>query len=168
MEPGTPRHHGRAAMNDFSRSFVPLSPSRPNASPPSRKSTSLNNDRPPIGDAVHRILAWEEQAILELIETWGPGPPVTPQARAPRLLHRPWCSSRLRRCCASRSSIASSCSASGFAHDCQSRRFPRFPGKRTGSGWDATHFTRCKRVAYAIVDVDVDVDVDSTLAGAPH
>ena len=34
--------------------------------------TGSLDDVRPIGDAVHRILAWEEQAILELIETWGP------------------------------------------------------------------------------------------------
>ena len=34
--------------------------------------TGSLDDRPPIGDAVHRILAWEEQAILDLIEQWGP------------------------------------------------------------------------------------------------
>jgi hypothetical protein len=28
-------------------------------------------DLPPVGSAVHRLLAWEEQAILELIEEWG-------------------------------------------------------------------------------------------------
>ena len=29
-------------------------------------------DRDPGGGAVHGLLAWEEQAILDLIETWGP------------------------------------------------------------------------------------------------
>jgi transposase InsO family protein len=29
-------------------------------------------DLAPIGAAVHRLLAWEEQAILDIIETWGP------------------------------------------------------------------------------------------------
>ena len=28
-------------------------------------------DRPPVGNPVHRILPWEEQAVLELIEQWG-------------------------------------------------------------------------------------------------
>ena len=30
------------------------------------------DDRAPVGNAVHRLLAWEEQAILELIEQWSP------------------------------------------------------------------------------------------------
>jgi putative transposase len=34
--------------------------------------TGTLEDRPPIGNAVHRLLDWEEQAILELLETWGP------------------------------------------------------------------------------------------------
>src|SRR3954452_22117856 len=33
--------------------------------------TGALEDRPPVGAAVHRLLAWEEQAILELIEQWG-------------------------------------------------------------------------------------------------
>jgi len=32
--------------------------------------TGSLDDRPPVGNAVHRILAWEEQAILDLIETF--------------------------------------------------------------------------------------------------
>ena len=35
------------------------------------RETGTLEDRPPVGAAVHRILAWEEQAILELIEQWG-------------------------------------------------------------------------------------------------
>jgi hypothetical protein len=31
---------------------------------------SLEDGRP-VGDAVHRLLSWEERAILELIEQWG-------------------------------------------------------------------------------------------------
>jgi hypothetical protein len=34
--------------------------------------TGTLEDRPPVGNAVHRILDWEEQAILDLIEDWGP------------------------------------------------------------------------------------------------
>ena len=35
-----------------------------------RETGSLEDGRP-VGDAVHRLLSWEEQAILDLIETWG-------------------------------------------------------------------------------------------------
>ena len=34
--------------------------------------TGTLDDLPPGGNPVHRILAWEERAILELIETWDP------------------------------------------------------------------------------------------------
>ena len=34
--------------------------------------TGTLEDRAPGGGAVHGILDWEEQAILDLIETWGP------------------------------------------------------------------------------------------------
>ena len=34
--------------------------------------TGTLDDQPPGGNAVHRILPCEEQAILELIESWGP------------------------------------------------------------------------------------------------
>jgi hypothetical protein len=35
------------------------------------RETGTLEDRPPVGSAVHRLLEWEEQAILELIERWG-------------------------------------------------------------------------------------------------
>ena len=35
-----------------------------------RETGSLEDGRP-VGEAVHRLLAWEEQAILDLIEQWG-------------------------------------------------------------------------------------------------
>ena len=35
------------------------------------RETGSLDDRRPVGDAVHRLLEWEEQAILDLIETWG-------------------------------------------------------------------------------------------------
>jgi len=36
------------------------------------RETGTLEDRDPGGGAVRGILAWEERAILELIETWGP------------------------------------------------------------------------------------------------
>jgi putative transposase len=35
------------------------------------RETGTLEDQDPGGGAVHGILAWEEQAILDLIETWG-------------------------------------------------------------------------------------------------
>ena len=43
--------------------------------------TGSLDDRPSIGDAVHRILDWEEQAILDLIEEWGPATARTGSSR---------------------------------------------------------------------------------------
>jgi hypothetical protein len=34
------------------------------------RETGSLDDRRPVGDPVHRILEWEEQAILELIDEW--------------------------------------------------------------------------------------------------
>ena len=36
-----------------------------------RAETGSLDDRPPIGNPAHRILPWEEQAVLDLIEEWG-------------------------------------------------------------------------------------------------
>ena len=36
------------------------------------RDTGTLEDARPVGDAVHRLLACEEQAILDLIEQWGP------------------------------------------------------------------------------------------------
>ena len=52
------------------------------------RETGSLEDRDPGGGAVHGILDWEGQAILDLIETWGCGGPVASQARAPRLVCR--------------------------------------------------------------------------------
>jgi putative transposase len=53
-----------------------------------------------------------------------------------------------------RDDTGSSCRASRSAHARRSPYFLRFRGERNRIWiWDATHFTRCKRVAYAIVDV---------------
>lgn len=65
------------------------------------RDTGTLEDRDPGGGAVHERLAWEEQAILELIEQWGWAD------RSHRKLAHPartsvTSSSRPRRCCASR------------------------------------------------------------------
>ena len=115
--------------------------------------TGSLDDRPPIGDAVHRILACEEQAILELIETWGP---VDRSHR--KLAHRgsytgvvfvsP--STLLRVALKHRVVLL----GERFRPRPPKPAFPEISWEKNRIWiWDATHFTRCKRVAYAIVDV---------------
>ena len=115
--------------------------------------TGTLEDRPPIGNAVHRILDREEQAILDLIETWGP---IDRSHR--KLAHR---GSYTGQVFVSPSTLL----RVALKHRVQlpGERFrsrpakPPFPEisweKNRIWIWDATHFTRCKRVAYAIVDV---------------
>ncbi len=62
-----------------------------------RGTGSLEDGRP-VGDAVHRLLACEEQAILDLIEQWGwvDRRIASSRTAAPTPA---WCSCPLRRCC---------------------------------------------------------------------
>jgi putative transposase len=117
------------------------------------RETGSLDDRPPVGQAVHRLLAWEEQAILDLIETWG----VTDRSHR-KLAHR---GSYLA------SVFVSSSTLLRVALKHQVRLLgepprppapkPSFPAVSWEKNriwiWDASHFTRCQRVAYAIVDV---------------
>jgi putative transposase len=117
-----------------------------------RETGSLEDGRP-VGEAVHRLLSWEEQAILDLIETWG------------------WVD-RSHRKLAHRGSYTGTVFVSpstllrvALKHRVQlpgepvrprpkMPAFPEIPWERNRIWiWDASHFTRCKRVAYAIVDV---------------
>ncbi|MGZ6590173.1 MAG: integrase core domain-containing protein [Solirubrobacteraceae bacterium] len=115
--------------------------------------TGSLDDRPPIGDAVHRILDWEEQAILELIEEWGP----TDRSHR-KLAHRgsytgtvfvsP--STLLRIALKPRVELP----GERFRPRPPKPPFPEISWEENRIWiWDASHFTRCKRVAYAIVDV---------------
>jgi len=117
------------------------------------RETGTLKDRDPGGGAVHGLLAWEEQAILDLIETWGP---VDRSHR--KLAHR---GSYTGVVFVSPSTVL----RVALKHLVQlpGERFrprpvlpamPQVPWEKNRIWiWDATHFTRCKRVAYAIVDV---------------
>jgi putative transposase len=117
------------------------------------RETGTLEDRTPGGGAVHGILDWEEQAILDLIETWGPVD----------LSHR-------------KLAYRGSYTGTVFVSPSTVLRVAlkhqlRLPGERVRARppkppfpeiswgknriwiWDASHFTRAKRVAYAIVDV---------------
>jgi putative transposase len=117
-----------------------------------REMGTLEDGRPG-GGAVHGILAWEEQAILDLIEQWGQ-------------------TDRSHRKLAYRGSYTATVfvSPSTLLRVALKHRV-KLPGERFRPRppklpfpeicweknriwiWDATHFTRCNRVAYAIVDV---------------
>jgi transposase InsO family protein len=117
------------------------------------RETGTLEDRDPGGGAVHGILESEEWAILELIETWGP---VDRSHR--KLAHRgsytgtvfvsP--STVLRVALKNRVQLP----GEPFRPRPPKPPFPQISwGKNRIWIWDASHFTRCKRVAYAIVDV---------------
>jgi putative transposase len=117
-----------------------------------RETGTLADGRPG-GGAVHGILEWEEQAILDLIEQWGPV-------------------DRSHRKLAYRGSYTATVFVSpstvlrvALKHQVTlpGERFRPRPAKLPFPEicweknriwiWDASHFTRAKRVAYAIVDV---------------
>ena len=110
-------------------------------------------DRDPGGGAVHGLLAWEEQAILDLIETWG-----WVDRSHRKLAHRgsytgvvfvsP--STVLRVALKHRVELP----GEPFRPRPVLPAMPQVPWEKNRIWiWDATHFTRCKRVVYAIVDV---------------
>ena len=110
-------------------------------------------DRAPGGNPVHRLLAWEEQAILDLIEQWGP---IDRSHR--KLAHR---GSYTGVVFVSPSSVLRVAARHQISLPGQPPRPPRqmpLPPQVAWERnriwiWDASHFTRAKRVAYAIVDV---------------
>jgi putative transposase len=113
---------------------------------------SLEDDRPG-GGAVHGLLEWEEQAILELIETWGP---VDRSHR--KLAHR---GSYLDKVFVSESTVLRVALKHRIRLPGERYRprpvlpaMPEVPWEKNRIWiWDASHFKRAKRVAYAIVDV---------------
>ena len=117
------------------------------------RETGSLEDRDPGGGAVHGILGWEEQAILELIETWGP---VDRSHR--KLAHRGSYTGTVFVSPSTVLRVALKHQVSLPGEPVRARPlkpvFPQIPWERNRIWiWDATHFTRCKRIAYAIVDV---------------
>jgi putative transposase len=115
--------------------------------------TGSMDDRPPVGTPVHRMLDWEERAILDLTEESGP------VDRAHRkLAHR---GSYVGKVFVSPSTLLRVALrhqvvllGEPFRPRPALPAFREVPWERNRIWiWDATHFTRCKRVAYAIVDV---------------
>jgi len=110
-------------------------------------------DLAPGGNAVHRLLAWEEQAILDLIERWGP---IDRSHR--KLAHR---GSYTGTVFVSPSSVLRTAAKHQVSLPGEPPRPPRptpplpaVPWERNRIWiWDASHFTRARRVAYAIIDV---------------
>jgi putative transposase len=117
------------------------------------RDTGSLEDRDPGGGAVHGLLAWEEQAILDLIETWG-----WVDRSHRKLAHR---GSYTGTVFVSPSTVLRVALKNQVVLPGEPVRprpvlpaMPQVPWERNRIWiWDASHFTRCKRVAYAIVDV---------------
>jgi transposase InsO family protein len=117
------------------------------------RDTGSLEDRDPGGGAVHGLLAWEEQAILELIETWG-----WVDRSHRKLAHR---GSYTGVVFVSPSTVLRVALKNKVVLPGEPVRarppkpvLPEVPWEKNRIWiWDASHFTRCERVAYAIVDV---------------
>ena len=110
-------------------------------------------DRAPGGGAVHGLLACEEQAILDLIEQWG-----WVDRSHRKLAHRGSYTGTVfvSPSTVLRVALKHSVTLPGepFRARLQKPAFPEVCWEKNRIWiWDATHFSRCKRVAYAIVDV---------------
>jgi putative transposase len=117
-----------------------------------REIGSLEDGRP-VGDAVHRLLSWEEQAILDLIETWG-----WVDRSHRKLAHRGSYTGAVFVSPSTLLRVALKHRVELPGEPVRPRPkvpvFPEIPWEKNRIWiWDASHFTRCKRVAYAIVDV---------------
>jgi transposase InsO family protein len=117
------------------------------------RDTGSLEDRESGGGAVHRLLDWEEQAILDLIEQWG----LVDRSHR-KIAHR---GSYTGQVFVSPSTVLRvalkhqvTLPGEPFRSRPLSPALPQIPWERNRIWiWDATHFTRAKRVAYAIVDV---------------
>jgi putative transposase len=117
------------------------------------RETGSLQDQDPGGGAVHGILEWEEQAILELIETWG----LVDRSHR-KIAHRGSYTGRVFVSPSTVLRVALKHQVTLPGEPVRARplmpAFPQIPWERNRIWiWDATHFTRAKRVAYAIVDV---------------
>ena len=117
-----------------------------------RETGSLEDGRP-VGEAVHRLLAWEEQAILDLIEQWG-----WVDRSHRKLAHRGSYTGQVFVSPSTLLRVALKHRVTLPGEPFRPRpvlpAMPQVPWERNRIWiWDATHFTRAKRVAYAIVDV---------------
>jgi putative transposase len=115
--------------------------------------TGTLEDLPPGGNPVHRILPGEEEAILDLIEQWGE---VDRSHR--KLAHR---GSYIGKVFVAPSTLLRVALKHRVGLPGERPRpprpkpvFPEVPWEKNRIWmWDASHFPRAKRVAYAIVDV---------------
>jgi putative transposase len=110
-------------------------------------------DRAPGGNPVHRLLAWEIDAIVELIETWAP---VDRTHR--KLAHRGSYLGIVYVAPSTVLRVAESADVTLPGEPARSKPhappLPEIPWEPNRIWvWDATHFTRCGRHVYAIVDV---------------
>jgi putative transposase len=117
------------------------------------RETGMLEDRDPGGGAVHGILPWEERAVLDLIERWGwvdrshrklahGGSYTGVVFVAPSTVLRVALKNRVQ------------LPGEPFRPRPPKPAFPEISWEKNRIWiWDASHFTRCKRVAYAIVDV---------------
>jgi putative transposase len=118
-----------------------------------RRTVGTLEDLAPGGNPVHRILSWERQAVLELVEEWGP----TDRTHR-KLAYR---GSYLGRVFVSPSTLLRITNDAGMTLPGERTRpsrpapeLPEIPWEPNRIWiWDATHFTRCDRSVYAIVDV---------------
>ncbi|MFQ5524605.1 MAG: integrase core domain-containing protein [Acidimicrobiia bacterium] len=118
-----------------------------------RRAVGTLTDLTPGGNPVHRILDWERQAVLDLVEEWGP---VDRTHR--KLAHR---GSYLGEVFVSPSTLLRITDDAGVTLPGERVRpsrpapvLPEIPWEPNRIWiWDATHFTRCDRSVYAIVDV---------------
>jgi putative transposase len=118
-----------------------------------QRETDTLEDRDPGGGAVHGILEWEERAILDLIEEWG-----WVDRSHRKLAHRGSYTGTVFVAPSTVLRVALKNRVTLPGEPVRARPakpvFPEVPWERNRIWmWDATHFTCCKRVAYAIVDV---------------